>query len=244
MQDDKLARYRLLVQERKNCIRCKDLGLTNPSQLQGGDFDADEVGPWTRWNGDLQASLMLVGQEWVGLSAFKRQKGLDENTGTNKTLVNLFKSIGIPIHDAPLSAPNSGIFMTNAALCLKEGSNSAPVKSSWFRECGENFLKAQIELINPRVVVALGERAYISIRDLFECPRVSFRQAVGAHQAIPLGSMQSLVPVYHCSQTVLNTHRPLDAQLEDWRLVGQELSRLCRTPNLNQNNLTQLSNSQ
>jgi uracil-DNA glycosylase len=229
MPKEKLQHYRSLVQDRQRCERCADLGLKNPSSIEKGVFDSDEIGPWTRWNGDLNASVMVVGQEWGGIPTFCRQKGLDRHAGTNRTLQKLLESIGISVEGAPINKPDSGLFLTNAVLCLKDGPDSAPVKPAWFRQCGAGFLKAQIELVSPHVVVALGQRAYMAIRDVFDCPRVSFRRAVEAHKAIPLGFAQSLVPVYHCSQTVLNTHRSFEMQLDDWDLVRRELSRVGQT---------------
>ena len=64
MPGDKNSRYSLLVNRRKECRACT--GLTNLSQLEGGKFDFEQIGPWSLWLGNLGASLMVVGQEWSG----------------------------------------------------------------------------------------------------------------------------------------------------------------------------------
>jgi uracil-DNA glycosylase len=38
---------------------------------------------------------------------------------------------------------------------------------------------------------------------------------------LPNGSV--LVPVYHCSRRILNTHREIATQLKDWKRVAQAL---------------------
>ena len=55
------------------------------------------------------------------------------------------------------------VFFTNAILCLKtKGGMQGKVEKEWFSSCGETFLRPLIELIQPQVVVCLGERAWRS----------------------------------------------------------------------------------
>ena len=72
---DKDILYAALVQERKACRLCEQIGLTNPAVAELIDIDAPQVGPWTRWLGNLKADLMIVGQEWGDVNQFRRQKG-------------------------------------------------------------------------------------------------------------------------------------------------------------------------
>jgi len=58
----KLAAYRVLVEERKTCRVCE--GLINPSDCAGGVYDSEHIGPWSRWQGNLDSELMVVGQDW------------------------------------------------------------------------------------------------------------------------------------------------------------------------------------
>lgn len=91
-----------LVEARTRCNRCKSLGLRNPADVQGGQLDAKEVGPWTRWNGDLNAPILVVGQEWGDVSSFERQGGLDNaKSKTNEVLVDLLSSVGVVVQSAP-----------------------------------------------------------------------------------------------------------------------------------------------
>jgi|SRR6516162_7134389 len=58
-------RYEELVAQRKACRACASCGLINPSVHLKGAYDADEIGPFTRWCGDLDAELMVIGQDWL-----------------------------------------------------------------------------------------------------------------------------------------------------------------------------------
>ena len=215
----KSAQYEALVASRKACRKCADAGLTNPVCVQAGAFDGPDIGPWTRWNGDLNARVLVVGQDWGDVASLVRQRGLDNDSATNKMLRELLAAVGLLVKAPPEQAPRSGIFLTNAALCLKDGGAQAAVRLEWITNCADAFLKQQIDLVRPKVVVTLGERAFLAVRHAFRLRPISFRRAVNkfAHIALPNGSQ--LVPVYHCGQRILNTHRKRDAQFEDWLRV-------------------------
>ncbi len=210
--------YRVLVQRRKACRLCS--GMENPSDVSAGSFDSDQIGPWTRWLGDLNAEVMLVGQEWGDRAAFLRQQGLDSpNSATNRLLRELLASVGVEVPEASDGTADVGVFLTNAALCLKDQGCQGPVRSDWFTNCGEHFLRPQIELVRPKVVITIGERAYRGVTHSFGIAGPKrFRDAVeGPGIELPNGSL--LVPVYHCSQRILNTHRQTAQQFLDWARV-------------------------
>ena len=56
---DKQLRYTELVAKRKECRLCESHDLTNPSACQNGAYDmSGHIGPWTQWQGNLDADLM------------------------------------------------------------------------------------------------------------------------------------------------------------------------------------------
>ena len=219
MNTNKDIAYRILVQSRKICHLCK--GLTNPADYDNGIFDSDQIGPWSRWQGTLNTQLMIIGQDWGDTGYFQRYGGHDrDNNPSNKTIRELLASIEIPI--PPPSANEvslSSIFLTNAILCLKEGGLGGKVKQEWFNNCGRHYLKPQIEIISPKVVVSLGKYAYEIICQLYNLPKTSFRDAVDRKEGIPLSNGVVFLPVYHCSPRVLHTHRGLAEQKSDWKRI-------------------------
>lgn len=220
--------YIKLVDKRKNCSLCKKSGLTNPSMIEGGKYDSNEIGPWTRWNNDLNAKIVIVGQEWGDIDSFVTQRGKDNSKSpTNEMLFHLLASIGIGISKAPRQINPTGVFLTNAALCLKGGGAQAPVSRGWFNNCASPFLREQIDLVKPIVVVTLGEEAYRGVCRSYKIAATkNFRDAVGLILPLSLdaGLHLRLVPVYHCSANGLIT-RSLAKQFDDWRLVKAALDR-------------------
>lgn len=155
--DPKQIAYSPLVRARQSCRACP--GLINPAECL---HDSDQIGPWSLWQGNLRADLVVVGQDWGDARYFTSNKGRDgSGNPTNENLRKLLRSIGIDIA-GPTAADAGGgaVFLTNAVLCLKDGGMQAEVRPEWFVNCGRRFLRPTIDLVAPTAVVSLGERAY------------------------------------------------------------------------------------
>lgn len=221
---DRKTAYDALVAERKACRSC--VGLTNPAAIAGGRYDSLEIGPWTLWQGCLDAKLMVIGQDWGDVDCLEADEGRDSpNNPTNAQLRHLFSVAGIDITPAGTRDTKSSHFFTNAVLCLKEEGKglSAPVFAAWFRECGPRFLRPQIEIIRPRIVVTLGAWAYYSVAYAFGFRAERLRDAVELDPPRTLLSNVALMPVYHCSPRVLASWRKRDQQEADWHRIGKAL---------------------
>jgi hypothetical protein len=115
----KREEYQRLVDLRKSCNICE--GLENPFRVANGVFDSCEIGPWSRWQGNLESPIMVVAQDWGHVGNFEKQKGMDNNSETNKILKSLLETAGITV-SLPLDNNGSeSLFCTNAILCLKKG---------------------------------------------------------------------------------------------------------------------------
>lgn len=196
--DQKRIAYSQLVEKRKACRLCEGLGLTNPSICERGVYDFNgDIGPWTRWQGNLDADLMVIGQDWGGTEYYSEHKGLDEDINpTNKRLGDLLASIGVQIGLPERPQLGSPVFLTNSVLCLRPGRLTGAINAHTFANCSTAFLRPQVELINPRVVVTMGHIAYCSLLRAYgmrPCQRM--QDAVRQIIELPTGSL--LVPVYH-----------------------------------------------
>ena len=223
MDSNKNTVYAALVKSRKSCHLCTD--LKNPSEYNDGIFDSNQIGPWSKWQGNLNAKLMVIGQDWGDTNYYHEHQGSDsDDNPSNKTLQELLYSIGIKI-PPPSSVDNEKniLFLTNAILCLKKGGMGGKVKQAWFDACGKQYLKPLIEIVHPKVIVSLGTYAYRSICKLYALPEMRFRDAVDKQAGFSLSNGMLFFAMYHCSRQVLNTHRSLDQQKADWERVIQVL---------------------
>lgn len=222
------TKYQELVNQRKGCIACS--GLVNPAACSGGIYDSSEIGPWSRWQGNLYAPLLIVGQDWSDEAGFIATRGVDEDSNpTDVNLVTLLKSIGLTI-PPPSSCVNSldrgHVFLTNVILCLKKGGMQAKVEQNWAGTCAEQFLSPLFELIRPKVIVTLGTAAFSALHHAYgirEPNWTRFSEVVEAERGFTLTDGSTLFPQYHCGSWGIY-NRPLDKQLSDWEKVGRALA--------------------
>jgi uracil-DNA glycosylase family 4 len=116
------------------------------------------------------------------------------------------------------------VFVTNAVLCNPvgaTGNNRRPLTSE-VRRCAEH-LSAQIDAVQPEVVVALGEVA-LSALGRIEGHALSLRESVGI--ATPWAG-RTLVALYHPGRRA-TVHRKDQLQQADWRALGALLKRRLR----------------
>jgi uracil-DNA glycosylase len=133
---------------------------------------------------------MVVGQDWGGVEYFTENEGLEKDDNeTTQRLVELLAGIGIEINLPALTSDDRPLYFTNAVLCLRPGRLTGPISGKWFRKCGPLFLRRQIELVRPKVVVTLGYYAYRTVLTAFgRKPTPRMRDALIKE-----------VPLYQCS---------------------------------------------
>ena len=167
---------------------------------------------------------MVVGQDWGGVDYFIDNEGLEQDDNeTNSRLIELLAGIGIHI-DLPVNTRKRSLFFTNAALCLRSGRLTGPVSGKWFSNCGPLFLRRQVELVRPKVVVTLGYYPYRAVCNSFGLePAQRMRDAIQREaEQLPYGSI--LVPVYHCGKNGQRS-RSITEQKEDWKRVRAVLQK-------------------
>ena len=113
------------------------------------------------------------------------------------------------------------IFITNAVLCnprKPSGANRKPTTAEVLN-CSA-FLRRQIEVLDPPVVVTLGAVSLAALRRV-EYHELSLKENAGqVHE----WNGRLLVPVYHPSPQVLASHRREAAQLRDYQAIARALA--------------------
>jgi DNA polymerase len=217
--------YRKLVLERKNCRLCK--GLTNPAAFDRGRFDSDHIGPWSLWQHNLDADIMIVGQDWGDNKFFKKWSGKDPNDGnpTNENLLKLLESIGVTI-GKPREKQGQKIFLTNLILCLKKGGLQALVSDDWFNSCTRKFFKPLVEIIRPKAILALGKKPTNFISDYFGVyysRSIPLKKLIIQYSPFKLTNQTLLFPLYHCGAGGINRNRSFNEQMNDWKIIKRYL---------------------
>ncbi|HEX8285362.1 MAG TPA: uracil-DNA glycosylase [Pyrinomonadaceae bacterium] len=121
---------------------------------------------------------------------------------------------------ASIDLAREEVFITNSALCnprSETGANRKPTREEVSNCSG--FLRRQIEVVSPRVVVTLGAVSLAALRAVEYHP-LTLKENVGQ---IRSWNGRLLVPLYHPSPQVLASHRREAQQLEDYKSVARAL---------------------
>jgi uracil-DNA glycosylase family 4 len=114
------------------------------------------------------------------------------------------------------------IFVTNAVLCNPRnelGNNATPCNNE-IQNCS-NFLRQQIDLIDPCIVVSMGATA-LSALSLIEPHNLMLKNAVRTENK---WYGRVLIPVYHPGQRAM-LHRSFANQSSDYRFIAEKMKRL------------------
>ena len=225
---DKKFEYDQLVEKRLNCNHCEN--LTNPSEFP--DMDSCEINPWSLWQGNLNADILLVGKDWGGVEYFLKNEGRDSGKfTTDRNLVYLFNNVlGIPLRNPREETNNELAFFTNVVLCLREGSlttktekvDDAYLKKCSF-DCAKKYLRPLIGIINPKVVITLGKIPYDAVMTAYYLKaEKNLIDAVESQKSIYLGDTTRLFPVYHCGGKGLII-RNFETHIKDWERIKSYL---------------------
>ncbi len=164
-------------------------------------------------NGYRSAAVMFIAEAPGRLGADRTRIPLAGDT-TGRNFDELLAAVGLS---------REGMFVTNAVLCNPRdprGRNAHP-SSAEIVNCSA-FLRRQIDLVNPRVVVTLGRVALHALNLIFGMD-LDLREAVG--RAFSVGH-RILIPLYHPSPRVLNIHRRKLQQIKDYQAVATLLGSL------------------
>lgn len=246
---DKFEAYIKLVVDRKGCRLCMtDRSITkrylNQSELPD-IVDEDHIGNFSTWAHDLNARVVIVGQDYADVETYKRDQGRVQlcpitvdapvscwSTETNYRLRQLVLELGLDIGSPSVGSGDSGVFLTNAVLCLKPGKMSDPNPAKVYANCAERFLRRTINVVEPEVVIALGLQAARATMLAFskDNPQLGplrklSMKALHSMGGIVLNSKSSLYAVYHPGAFGRMARQRVDPdkrdgwqlQLEDWR---------------------------
>ncbi len=115
----------------------------------------------------------------------------------------------------------AGVFITNAVLCnpLDERTRNRPPRTNELSNC-RGWLRAQIEIVDPELIIALGAVALRSLNQI-EAHDLTVKSSACA----PVKWYgRYLAAAYHPGARAA-IHRPVERQLQDFDRFGQWLAR-------------------
>ena len=194
--EDSQGKFDALVAEAAACRRCPSMcGRSAVLSVR---------------NGRVGARVMFVG-EAPGRQGGDRTRVPFSGDQSGRNFTRYLASIGLGREE---------VFITNAALCnprSETGANRKPSREEVANCSG--FLRRQIEVVAPPVVVTLGAVSLAALRAVEYHP-LTLKENVGQSRG---WNGRLLVPLYHPSPQVLASHRREPRQLEDYKSVARAL---------------------
>lgn len=249
--------YSALIQKRRACDACMSLkvGKNESAYRNQSSFrailDADQIGNFSAWAHDLNAQVLIVGQDYANVETYERDQGRVQlcpipvdapsscwSTETNHRLYQLVRQLGLDIGSPSTGSDSCGVFLTNAVLCLKPGEMNDPNPAKVYANCATHFLRRTIDVIEPRAVITLGLQAaratllaYSNDNPGLNRFRKLTLNELNAQRSIKLNSISTLFPVYHPGAFGRIARQRIDQagrdgwqlQQEDWRLIRDVL---------------------
>jgi len=207
--------YNHLVDNRKK-YRYADTEILNPSELTIANDE--HLNAWGYWHGNLNAEILLIGQDFGDCDYYLNNDGKDNPTNvTNLRLASLFGELGIDLGQS--NAPNSleKLYFTNAVLGVKKGGMAAPIKKEWYLDTAKKFIKPLIEIIEPKIIIAMGSKAYEVVSIIYSLDLKPLKNIVDTNP-ISLQDNKKLFVVYHCSGLGI-ANRAFNIQRDDWQKI-------------------------
>lgn len=220
MENNKKEKLDLLFREMSNCNRCcnlvkrngKDCSLINI--YQEPDFYQNIPSIWTDWYQRVDSDMMIIGQDWGPYEEMKKfhDEYLIEKTSKNwNQLIEKEKSLTKKMLTKYLieSSKNTQyemtesdmkhIYITNAIMCARGGNHyrgdNIMLKESTIH-CTP-FLKRQIEIVNPKVILTLGYYPLLTLSYIFGFEiENNLTKTIEKTPEIKIGNYR-IIPLYH-----------------------------------------------
>jgi hypothetical protein len=156
--------------------------------FQDGMWDFDYVVPWTKSASNVDAKLMIIGQDWASEQSLKdlrhntpervasrQQLGHDTHLPTNRNLKEWLGFFDLTWEQT---------YATNVSVFIKQGGISAKVEMSLLESCAEKYTVPQIRIVKPLMAICLGADTFNSVRGALGKPRIRLRDAIKLNEYV------------------------------------------------------------
>lgn len=215
MNKNKEKQFEQLLIDMGNCKKCLTLCSKNGRDCsliniyKDKNFCRNIPSIWTDWYNRLSADIMIIGQDWGPFEEMKKinKKYLDIKTEKSwKSIIEEEKSLTkkqltnflINSSNGKISTLDN-IYITNAIMCARKNSNyrgnDINLKLST-ENCG-NFLKRQIEIVKPKVILTLGYYPLYSLSKIYNfLIEDNLTKTISKYPVIENGGVV-IIPLYH-----------------------------------------------
>jgi uracil-DNA glycosylase family 4 len=138
-------------------------GYKSIADYEDGFYECDYVSPYSKSANNINADVFIVLQDWSsddnmhGVCHETNRLGYTPSVGTNIKLIEYLKKyLDLELKDT---------YTTNLFPFIKMGDMSANIPIKDMRRAAKDFTLPMIQIIRPKIVIALGRKTYNSLWD-------------------------------------------------------------------------------
>lgn len=182
---DKVDKFNKLINKMALCNKCINMKNKNGIDCsliniyENKEFAKNIPSVWTDWYNRLNSKIMIIGQDWGPYNDMEKiyNKYKENKTKENwNKIINEEKSMTKKMLENYLIQSSKDenildkIYITNAIMCARKGNNyrgnNIKLKDST-KNCLE-YIKMQIDIVNPKVILTLGYYPLYSLSQIFK----------------------------------------------------------------------------
>lgn len=208
------------IEDLSHCKKCTNLKKKNGQDCsliniyQDQELCKNIPSIWTDWYNHLDASIMIIGQDWGPFKDMQQLNNLykanrcsdnwyklmeSEKSLTKKNLTNFL----IESSEGRLKSLDN-IYITNAIMCARCGDyyrdNNIKLKECTLN-CSE-YLKKQIDIVKPQVILTLGYYPLLSLSNIYNFSLPKTLSEVIDNMPIIKVDKYIIIPLYHPSAQI------------------------------------------
>ncbi len=167
-------------------------GYDRLSDFHGGYYECCFVSPWSKSAYNVDAEVMLLGQDWSSSDSLgrpiddrmrrTRKLGHTSDLATNKNLRAFLNQ--------NLSLQFSDTFATNVFPFIKKGPMNARIRLADMLYCVKEYALPQLEVVSPMMAICLGRSTFEAIRQFLRAERWPFAVAHRPEHCIKYGGAE------------------------------------------------------
>jgi hypothetical protein len=137
-------------------------------RFDDGAWDFDHVVPWTKSAQNIDAKLMIIGQDWSSEDFLRnplhntpervksrQQLGQDCHLPTNQNIKRWLNFFDVKWEET---------FATDVSIFIKPKKMTSPVPMSVLARCARDYTVPQLRIIKPLMAICLGSKTFNSVR--------------------------------------------------------------------------------
>lgn len=139
-------------------------------------YECDHVSPWTKSARNVNASIMLIGQDWSSTDELSKTQDAEQKLIGQKWSLPSNRNI------RDLLSTHFGMcfcetYATNVFPFIKRGSLSQRIDARDLKYCAQKYALPQVWIVKPRIVLCLGKMSFDSIREALALPGIEWKVA-------------------------------------------------------------------